>query len=142
QAEAAARAEAERREQQRRAEAELERQLAQQRAQARAQAEQVSQAVVADIQAYIQAVLQDSWRIPSTARNGMEAIVAIHFLPSGEVDQAYIHTSSGSAQFDRSAVQAVLRVHRFERIAEVEPLLFERHLRKVLVKFRPEGLRW
>lgn len=141
-AEATAKAEAERREQQRRAEAELERKLAQERAQAQARAEQVSQAVIGDIQSYIQAVLQDSWRIPSTARNGMEAIVAIHFLPNGEVDQAYIHSSSGNAQFDSSAVQAVLRARSFPRVADVDPLLFERRLRKLLVKFRPEGLRW
>jgi colicin import membrane protein len=72
----------------------------------------------------------------------MEAVVAIHFLPSGEVDQAYIHTSSGNAQFDSSAVQAVLRARSFPRVADVDPLLFERRLRKLLVKFRPEGLRW
>lgn len=141
-AEATAKAEAERREQQQRAEAELQRKLAAERAQAQAQAEQVSQAVIGDIQSYIQAMLQDSWRIPSTARNGMEAVVAIHFLPNGEVDQAYIHTSSGNAQFDSSAVQAVLRVRSFPRVADVDPLMFERRLRKLLVKFRPEGLRW
>lgn len=141
-AEATARAEAERRKQQQQAEAELQRKMAAERAEAQARAEQVSQAVIGDIQSYIQAVLQDSWRIPSTARNGMKAVVAIHFLPSGEVDQAYIHTSSGNAQFDSSAVQAVLRARSFPRVADVDPLLFERRLRKLLVKFRPEGLRW
>jgi colicin import membrane protein len=141
-AEATAKAEAERRKQQQQAEADLQRKLAAERAEAQARAEQASQAVIGDIQSYIQAVLQDSWRIPSTARNGMEAVVAIHFLPSGEVDQAYIHTSSGNAQFDSSAVQAVLRARSFPRVADVDPLLFERRLRKLLVKFRPEGLRW
>lgn len=141
-AEATAKAEAERRKQQQQAEADLQRKLAAERAEAQARAEQASQAVIGDIQSYIQAVLQDSWRIPSTARNGMEAVVAIHFLPSGEVDQAYIHISSGNAQFDSSAVQAVLRARSFPRVADVDPLLFERRLRKLLVKFRPEGLRW
>jgi len=142
-AEAAAKAEAERQAQQQRAEAELQRKLAEeQAAKARAQAEQVSQAVIGDIQSYIQAILQDRWRIPATARNGMEAVVAIHLLPSGEVDQAYIHTSSGNSLFDKTALDAVESVGRFPRIAEVDPLLFERRLRKILVKFRPEGLRW
>jgi colicin import membrane protein len=36
----------------------------------------------------------------------------------------------------------VLRAHSFPRVADVDPLLFERRLRKLLVKFRPEGLRW
>ena len=142
-AEAAAKAEAERKRQQQLAEAELQQALArEQRAREAASAQRVSQAVVGDIQAYIQAMLQDSWRIPSTARNGMEAVVAIHFLPSGEVDQAYIETSSGNAAFDNSAIQAVYRVQRFPRVAEIDPIMFERRLRRLLVKFRPEGLRW
>ncbi len=141
-AEAAAQAEAERKRQQQLAEAELQQALQRERQAREAAARQASQAVMGDIQSYIQAMLQSSWRIPSTARNGMEAVVAIHFLPSGEVDQAYIDTSSGNAAFDNSAVQAVYRVQRFPRVAEIDPILFERRLRKLLVKFRPEGLRW
>lgn len=141
-AEAAAKAEAERKRQQHQAEAELEQALQREQQAREAVARRASQAVVGDIQSYIQAMLQGSWRIPSTARNGMEAVVAIHFLPSGEVDQAYIHTGSGNAAFDNSAVRAVYRVQSFPRIAEIDPILFERRLRKLLVKFRPEGLRW
>ncbi|MBV0932204.1 cell envelope integrity protein TolA [Marinobacterium weihaiense] len=141
-AEAAARAEAERQRQQARADAELERALARERQAREAAARRASESVVGDMQSYITSMLQDSWRIPSTARNGMEAVVAIHFLPSGEVDQAYIHTSSGNAAFDNSAVQAVYRVKVFPRFSQVDPVLFERRLRKLLVKFRPEGLRW
>ncbi len=98
--------------------------------------------MVGDIQSYIQALLQDSWNIPSTARNGMRAVVEIRFFPNGQVDQANITTSSGDQAFDRSALQAVQRVGTFERIADVDPLTFERRLRRVLVEFRPEGLRW
>ena len=141
-AEAAARAAAERKRQQQQAEADLQQALQREQQARTAAAQRASQVVVGDIQSYIQALLQDSWRIPSTARNGMEAVVAIHFLPSGEVDQAYIDTSSGNAAFDNSAVRAVYRVQRFPRVAEIDPILFERRLRKLLVKFRPEGLRW
>ncbi|GAA0784667.1 colicin import membrane protein [Marinobacterium sediminicola] len=141
-AEAAAKAEAERQKQQALAEAELQQALKREQQAREAAARQASQAVIGDIQSYIQAMLQNSWRIPSTARNGMEAVVAIHFLPSGEVDQAYIDTSSGNAAFDNSAIQAVYRVQRFPRVADIDPILFERRLRKLLVKFRPEGLRW
>lgn len=141
-AELAAKAEAERKQQQAQAEAELQESLRRERQAREAAAQRASQAVIGDIQSYIQAMLQDSWRIPSTARNGMEAVVAIHFLPNGEVDQAYIDTSSGNAAFDNSAIQAVYRVQRFPRVAEIDPILFERRLRKLLVKFRPEGLRW
>lgn len=140
-----ARKEAARRQQQEQAEAELQQALERERkarAQAEAAARKASQAVIGDIRGYIQAVLQDSWRIPSTARNGMKTVVTIHFLPNGEVDQAYIETSSGNAAFDNSAVQAVYRVQSFPRIAEIDPILFERNLRKLKVEFRPEGLRW
>jgi colicin import membrane protein len=72
----------------------------------------------------------------------MSAVVAINLFPSGEIDQAYIETSSGDQAFDRSALQAVFRVERFERVSDVDPILFERRLRRILVTFRPEGLRW
>lgn len=140
-----ARKEAERRKQQVQAEADLKQALErerQARERAEAAARQTSQAVIGDIRGYIQAILQDSWRIPSTARNGMRAVVTIHFLPNGEVSEAYIETGSGNAAFDNSAVQAVYRVQSFPRIAEVDPILFERNLRKLKVEFRPEGLRW
>lgn len=142
QAEARAKAEAERKRQQAEAERALQEALQREQRAREAAAQRAAQAVIGDIQSYIQALLQDSWRIPATARNGMEAVVAIHFLPSGEVDQAYIATSSGNAAFDNSALQAVYRVQRFPRVAEIDPILFERRLRKLLVKFRPEGLRW
>ncbi|MBA4502013.1 cell envelope integrity protein TolA [Marinobacterium marinum] len=141
-AEAAAKAAKERERKQAQAEAELKQALAREQKAREAAARQASQAVIGDIQSYIQAMLQNGWRIPSTARNGMEAVVTIHLLPNGEVDQAYIHTSSGNAAFDNSAIQAVYRVQRFPRVADIDPILFERRLRKLSVKFRPEGLRW
>ena len=113
-----------------------------QEAQRRAAAEQRSTQVVGDMQSYIQGLLQKNWRIPATARNGMKAIIEINLFPNGQIDRVNIYESSGDLHFDRSAVQAVERVERFERIADVDPILFERRLRRVLVTFRPEGLRW
>lgn len=142
-ADAAAKAAAERKRKQEQAEAELQQALArEQQAREAAAARQASQAVIGDIQSYIQALLRSNWRIPSTARNGMEAVIVIHLLPSGEVGEAYVKTSSGNAAFDNSAVQAVYRVQRFPRVAEIDPILFERRLRQVSVTFRPEDLRW
>lgn len=110
--------------------------------QARAAAQQRAESVVGDIQGYIQALIERNWRVPKTARNGMEAVVAIRLLGNGEVDQASIYRSSGDAAFDQSALQAVYRTERFERVAEVDPILFERRLRSIHIVFRPEGLRW
>ncbi|MBS99811.1 MAG: protein TolA [Oceanospirillaceae bacterium] len=137
QAEAKAKAEAQRQEQ-----ARAEAQAKAKAEAARAAAEKRAQSVVGDMQSYIQTLVEQNWRIPRTARNGMEAVVAIRLLGNGEVDQATIVTSSGDAAFDRSAVQAVYRTERFERVAEVDPILFERRLRSIKVIFRPEGLRW
>lgn len=130
QAEAKARAEAEAAA---RAEAEAARQQA---------AAQRAESIIGDIQGYIQALVQRNWRIPATARNGMEAVVQIRLFGNGEIDQASIVKSSGDQAFDRSALQAVYRTERFSRVAEVDPILFERRLRSIQVIFRPEGLRW
>jgi len=86
--------------------------------------------------------LQLAWRIPSTARNGMSAVVAINLFPSGEIDQAYIDTSSGDEAYDRSALQAAYRVGKFENVADLNPILFERRMRRILVTFRPDGVKW
>ena len=135
--EAKRKADAERKAQEQ-AEAKRREELARQRA---AAAERAAQ-TVADVGAYIRTLTEDNWRLPSTARNGMTATVRIHFFPSGEVDLAEIIKSSGDMAYDRSVLQAVERVGQYELIASVDPITFERNLRRVLIEFRPEGLRW
>jgi colicin import membrane protein len=135
--EAKRKAEAERKAQEQ-AEAKRREELARQRA---AAAERAAQ-TVADVGAYIRTLTEDNWRLPSTARNGMTATVRIHFFPSGEVDLAEIIKSSGDLAYDRSVLQAIERVGQYELIASVDPITFERNLRRVLIEFRPEGLRW
>lgn len=135
--EAKRKADAERKAQEQ-AEAKRREELARQRA---AAAERAAQ-TVADVGAYIRTLTEDNWRLPSTARNGMTATVRIHFFPSGEVDLAEIIKSSGDMAYDRSVLQAIERVGQYELIASVDPITFERNLRRVLIEFRPEGLRW
>lgn len=96
----------------------------------------------ADITGYIQALIERNWRYPSNTRNGMTAKVLIRLFPSGEIDSVEIIKSSGDAAFDKSTEQAVLRIGKFARVSEVDPLFFERELRRVIIEFRPEGLRW
>lgn len=135
--EAKRKADAERKAQEQ-AEAKRREELARQRA---AAAEKAAQ-TVADVGAYIRTLTEDNWRLPSTARNGMTATVRIHFFPSGEVDLAEIIKSSGDMAYDRSVLQAIERVGQYDLIASVDPITFERNLRRVLIEFRPEGLRW
>ncbi len=101
-----------------------------------------SEKIRGDITAYIQGLIQRNWRIPSTARNGMSAKVEVRLFPSGEVDSVRVLKSSGDSAFDKSAEQAVYRAEKFPRVAEIDPIFFERELRKVIIEFRPEGLRW
>jgi len=98
--------------------------------------------IVGDIQGYMQGLLQQAWRIPSTARSGMSAVAEINLFPSGDIDSATIVTSSGDQAFDRSVLQAIFRVERFDRMSDIDPVYFERSLRKTLITFRPNGLRW
>lgn len=134
-AEAKAREEAQQREAQAQAEAQA-RAAAQQAAQAAADA------VIGDIGSYISAMLTRNWNIPATARSGMQATVEIQLRPNGEIADVRVVQSSGDLAFDRSAEQAVRRTERLPRVAEVDPILFERRLRRTQVIFRPEGLRW
>ena len=72
----------------------------------------------------------------------MSAVVEMNLFPSGEVDSARIVTSSGDEAFDRSALQAIYRAERFDRVSDADPVSFEKSLRKTLITFRPDGLRW
>lgn len=131
----AAQAEARQREAQAQAQAEA-------RAEAQRAAQAAADAVIGDIGSYISAMLTRNWNIPATARLGMQATVEIQLMPNGEIADVRIVQSSGDLAFDRSAEQAVRRTERLPRVAEVDPILFERRLRRTQVIFRPEGLRW
>ena len=87
-------------------------------------------------------MLERNWNIPATARQGMYATVEIHLTPTGDIVDVRILRSSGDMAFDRSVEQAVRRTERLPRVAEVDPMLFERRLRRIQINFRPEGLRW
>lgn len=121
---------------------EADRVVAENAAKRKAAAAERSDKMRAEISGYIQALIEKNWRYPSNTRNGMKAKVLIRLFPSGEVDSVEIMQSSGDAAFDKSAEQAVLRIGKFTRVSEVDPLFFERELRRVIIEFRPEGLRW
>ncbi|MFT5721169.1 MAG: colicin import membrane protein [Motiliproteus sp.] len=97
--------------------------------------------LVASAEDVIKAGVQSQWRRPPSARNGMLVAVRIHLLPTGEVDDAYVVESSGDDAFDRSAVNAVLKAARFPELQAIDPLVFDRYLRQITLKFRPEDLR-
>lgn len=92
--------------------------------------------------AYIGQIQRDviqNWSRPPSARNGMQAILKVFLVPTGEVVEVQIAESSGNAAFDRSAMVAVEKVHRFS--VPSESAMFERSFREFTLLFRPEDLR-
>lgn len=87
----------------------------------------------------IQREIVHNWSRPPSARNGMEALLRVFLVPTGEVVNVVLLESSGNEAFDRSAVLAVQKAERFQ----VPPgsRQFERNFREFTVLFRPEDLR-
>lgn len=93
-------------------------------------------------QAYVAQIQRDiiqNWSRPPSARNGMQAILRVFLVPTGEVVDVIVEESSGNGAFDRSATLAVTKTERF--IVPNESRQFESHFREFTVLFRPEDLR-
>ncbi|MCW8964740.1 MAG: cell envelope integrity protein TolA [Gammaproteobacteria bacterium] len=63
----------------------------------------------AQITGLIRADIQNNYYIPPTAKKGMECLMSIRLLPSGDVQSVQIIKSSGSKAFDKAAEDAVFR---------------------------------
>lgn len=92
-------------------------------------------------EAYIVDQVTRNWRRSPTARNGMVVEVMVHLLPSGRVNDRYVTKSSGDSRFDNDALRAIDRVTVFEKLQELDPVIFDRYFRKRILRFRPEDLR-
>lgn len=93
---------------------------------------------------YIANLIASNWSRPPSARLDMEVTLSIQMMPTGRVVSVAIVKSSGNDAFDRSAEQAVQRVARFDRLAELsrtQPRVFESQFRRFKLTFRPEDLR-
>lgn len=88
------------------------------------------------------AQISQNWRRPPLARNGMEVLLYISLVPTGEVVSVSVSSSSGSTDFDRSAINAVERVGRFPEVAALSIQDFERYFRRFPLRFKPEDLRY
>jgi len=87
----------------------------------------------------IQREIVQNWSRPPSARNGMQALLRVFLVPTGEVVNVVVEESSGNDSFDRSAVLAVRKAERFQVPADSRQ--FERNFREFTVLFRPEDLR-
>ena len=87
----------------------------------------------------IQREIIQNWSRPPSARNGMQVLLMVFLVPTGEVVDVTLKTSSGNDAFDRSAMLAVRKAERF--IVPADSAQFERNFREFEVMFRPEDLR-
>jgi len=91
--------------------------------------------------ALIAARVERNWRRPPSARNGMEVLLAIQLVPTGQVISVTVIKSSGSNAFDRSAVRAIKKVDRFTEVKGMPSRLFENKFRNFKFSFNPQDLR-
>lgn len=89
--------------------------------------------------AQIKREIEQNWSRPPSARTGMQTLLKVSLVPTGEVIDVSIVESSGNEAFDRSAILAVEKADRF--VVPSDSRQFERNFREFEVLFRPEDLR-
>lgn len=90
----------------------------------------------------IQQTVVNYWSRPPSARNGMEALLQIQLIPTGEVVSVSVLKSSGNTAFDRSAINAVEKAGSFPELKNLPAREFEKTFRRFRLLFRPEDLRY
>ncbi|MFN2288223.1 MAG: cell envelope integrity protein TolA [Chromatocurvus sp.] len=98
--------------------------------------------MAASYAALIQRAVIGYWNRPPSARNGMQALLAVQLIPSGDVISVSVVKSSGSAAFDRSAINAVERAGSFPELRNLPVKEFEKTFRRFRLLFKPEDLRY
>ena len=143
---------AERERQQREAEQQKQRELAaEQQRQRQNEAQAAAAAAAAEVArteselvmsytAVIHDLVQQNWSRPPSARNGMEVVIRLQMVPTGDVLKVEIVRSSGDPAFDRAAESAVFRVGQFRELQGMPINLFNNNFRSLLLTFRPEDL--
>lgn len=98
--------------------------------------------MAASYAALIQQTVINYWSRPPSARNGMEALLQIQLIPTGEVVSVTVLKSSGNSAFDRSAINAVEKAGSFPELQSLPSREFEKTFRRFRLLFRPEDLRY
>lgn len=108
-----------------------------------AQADQTGEQVAASYDDLIRRLVSEQWSRPPSARNDMIVTITISLLPTGQITNAVIASSSGDPGFDQSAVRAVRNVGRIpeiQQLARENPTIFNRDFREYKLRFRAEDL--
>ena len=111
-------------------------------AQAAAQSEALSaeNQLIAQYTAIIREIVSNNWIQPPNTRNGMQVLINIRLVPTGEIVSSVVVQSSGDAVFDRSALQAVEKAGNFPELRDLPNAVFERNFRNFTLMFSPEDL--
>ncbi|MEP0202788.1 MAG: cell envelope integrity protein TolA [Halioglobus sp.] len=111
-----------------------------------AEEEEMAVASVGELSASYASLIQQTvvnyWSRPPSARNGMETLLQIQLIPTGEVVSVTVLKGSGSSAFDRSAINAVEKAGSFPELRNLPATEFERTFRRFRLLFRPEDLRY
>jgi len=91
--------------------------------------------------ALITQAVEQRWSRPASARKGMTVLLLIRLIPTGEVVNVSVLTSSGNEAFDRSAILAVKKAERFPELQQLPSRVFERDFRRLKILFNPKDLR-
>jgi colicin import membrane protein len=91
------------------------------------------------MQALIKGYVEQNWSRPPTTRPGMQAVLKITLLPTGEVQDVRIIESSGNVAFDRSAQQAVHKAGPFRELIDLQPHQRDA-FREFNLLFKPEDI--
>ena len=120
--------------------ADLARAVAQEESAAAAAA--TSAEMAASYAALIQQTVINYWSRPPSARNGMETLLSIQLIPTGEVVSVNVVKGSGNSAFDQSAVNAVKKAGSVPELQNLPAREFEKTFRRLSLLFRPEDLRY
>ncbi len=102
----------------------------------RAEADRRAQREVDRYIAIIRQRVERNWIRPPSAVQGLSCTLQVRVIPSGDVVDVSVVTSSGDGAFDRSAVAAVYKASPLD--LPREPGLADR-FRVFNLDFRPEG---
>ncbi|MBE0483489.1 MAG: TonB C-terminal domain-containing protein [Bacterioplanes sp.] len=88
----------------------------------------------------IRAKIMSAWHFPPGVRREQEVGVRIRLVPTGEVIDVTITSSSGHAALDRSVEQAIRRASPLPVPSDLQA--FEQNFRVISMAFRPENAAW
>lgn len=80
--------------------------------------------------------VQGYWNRPSATQSGLKCVIQVKLLPSGDVKEAVIASSSGDESFDQSALNAVTKASPLP--VPQDRALFDQSFRDLKFLFKPE----